>query len=128
MALNVLIMLGILLSMNASATWGQPPNESVLPEKVAERGLDTLKRLVNEQNFREFGFEELREVEDAKLGPSVPVFYVPLTSLKEYKGKGDTRKLIEDARRRLYEVVASGQVRCLITFERGSDGWSATRF
>src|SRR5260370_26930905 len=121
------VVLVVALSASSAVVAG-PIDGDQPPPDVLQRGLDTLKQLASGTNFKEFGFATAEEVKSATLGPSLPVLYVPFAELKRYTEGGDASKLVVDARRRVYEVVAGKDVRCAITFERTKKGWNSTRF
>ena len=74
--------------------------------EAATQGLDVLRGLVTDQNFRKYGFESAAETANATLGDPLVAFLVRLDSLRQYQGG---RRSVRTARwRRQGDLPRSG--------------------
>src|SRR5208282_4685658 len=55
------------------------------PDAAAQRGLETLKTLVNGGNYKDFGLKDASQIRDAELGAPAKVLVVPNEKLADYK-------------------------------------------
>src|SRR5688572_30093957 len=54
-------------------------------QSAATASLAVFRKLVNDQNYRELGFESVQEVGSSTLGSPIPVVFVRLDQLREYR-------------------------------------------
>lgn len=97
-------------------------------QSAAARGLETFRKLVTNDNFKELGFESKDEVASAALGEPKRVYSVGLEQLRQYQPGGDASRTITDANRVMYPVSARDQVRAAISVELKDGKWRATDF
>jgi hypothetical protein len=97
---------------------------------VAERGLETLRKMVNERNHRSLGFESPKDVADAALGDPLRVSMVRLDQLKEYRAGADAERLLVPLDKVEFPVTVRGEARSSITVEKAAAGgdWKASGF
>lgn len=97
-------------------------------QSAAARALETYRKLVTNDNFKELGFESLDEVAAATLGEPRQVFAVRLDQLREYQPGGDANRLLNNANRVIYPVNVREQARSSIAVEQKDGKWRATDF
>jgi hypothetical protein len=98
-------------------------------KSAADRGLTTLAKLVNEQNYRAMGFESVAEVSTAALGEPIRVMMVKLDALRAYQPGSDPNQLLSDVPQAIYPVMVRDQVRSAITVSQVDAGrWTAVGF
>ena len=97
-------------------------------QSAAARGLETFRKLVTNENFKEMGFESMAEVSNASLGEPRHVFAVGLEQLKGFAPGGDANRLLTDANQELYPVMVGDQARASVTVEQRDGKWRATSF
>ncbi len=93
------------------------------PNAAAEQALESFKKLVDGQNYRELGFDSPDEVANATLGERLRIFLVRLDQLKGYQAGGDPGTLLMDVGQLYYPVTAREQTRCSIIVERVDGKW-----
>jgi hypothetical protein len=98
------------------------------PRAAAMEGLQAFRGLVDDQNFRELGFESREEVGSATLGEPIRVFIVRLDRLKEFQDTSDARALLTDTRQLIFPLAAGGQTRSSITVADQNGRWAAASF
>jgi hypothetical protein len=94
-------------------------------QTAAENSLETFRKLVNNQNYKELGFESLDEVASASLGEPIHNFLVRLDQLREYQPDSDPNELLTDAKQVYYPVHVKDQVRSSIIVEQANDKWKS---
>jgi hypothetical protein len=104
------------------------PTGSASSRQAASQGLETLRKLVNADNYRSMGFESLDEVRSASLGDPLHIYRVRLDQLREYEPGGDPEKLLSDIGQDLYPVSVAGAVRSSVLIEKKGGQWSAVSF
>ena len=97
-------------------------------DETARNGLASLRSLINQTNFKQFGLDSFAQVSKMDLGEPVPVYYVRADQLKDYKPGTDAGRLMISANRRLYPVVIDGVGKLLITIEKTENGWRMVGF
>jgi len=95
---------------------------------AAQAGLQTLKQLINDQNYRAMGFENLAEVTTAVVGPAWPVSTIHLDRLKVYSAGTDPSSLLAPSTETLYPVLVGTGVRSSISVSKVSGGYRASGF
>lgn len=130
-----LLFLAALLAVSACSSRGQLPTNQgdelqtfSDAQSAATRALDTFRKLVTRDNFKELGFESLDEASAAALGEPRRVFDVRLDQLREYREGTDADRLLNDANRIVYPVVVREQVRSSISVEKKDGKWRAVDF
>lgn len=106
----------------------QPPPPAHQPQEAATQGLETLRQMITEQNYRAMGFQSVDEVKSATLGEPLGVFHVHLDQLKAYEPGSDPGKVLTDVGQRMYPVTVSDEVRSSLVVAKVDDTWKATRF
>ncbi|KAB2833310.1 MAG: hypothetical protein F9K48_08705 [Candidatus Brocadia sp.] len=97
-------------------------------QKVASESIMTLRKLVNERNYKAMGFESPDEVSAVALGEPIRVFIVRLDHLREYQPGGDPNKLLIDGDKIIYPFTVKEQVRSSVVVEKVNETWNATNF
>ena len=98
------------------------------PQAAATQALSTLRELVDDQNFRELGFESREEAANATLGEPLRVYLVRLDQLRDYRAETDPNKLLNDTNQIIYPVKVRDQVRSSIVLGVENGKWSANSF
>lgn len=105
-----------------------------LPEdEAAKEGIEILRELVNQNNFKQLGFDTLAEAKTGllKRGPSLLVFWVGLDQLKVFQPGSDPAKLLFDAKMITYPVMLGPAVKSSLTVtqtQSSGNPWRATRW
>lgn len=97
-------------------------------QSAAARALETFRKLVTNDNYKEMGFESRDEVAAASLGQPNRVYAVGLDKLREYQAGSDANRLLADANRVIYPVAVKEQVRSSVSVEQRDGKWRATDF
>ena len=124
-----------------SLTWGCSVSQQHPSSEAASKGVETFKLLVDEDNFRQMGFESLEEVDNIELAEFIPVATLSLNKLKTFKKgdlpaslvdnyePGDGRDaLVDKVDEVIYPVLVDGEVRSSLVVTRGRDGWQVTSY
>src|SRR5262245_30113180 len=71
-------------------------SQAAVPEAqdAAKSGVAVMRQLVNDQNFREMGFDSRDEVNRAETGESWSLFNIGLDQLKKYESSTDVNSLL----------------------------------
>lgn len=104
------------------------PQDRQGADSVAREALETFGLLVNEQNFRDLGFESPDEVRTAALGEPFQQFMVPLDRLREYQADQETTAILTATGLLTYPVLVGENVRSSLAVGRGDEGWSAQSY
>lgn len=97
-------------------------------QSAANQSLATFRKLVNAQNFKEFGFESADEVANASLGQPMRTSMVQLDQLKAFKAGDDPNRLLSDLNQVYFPVTVQNNVRSAISIEQSNGKWKATGF
>ena len=108
---------------DSNSNQGKPPDTFGDAQSAANASLALFRQLVNNQNFRDLGFESPDEVASATLGESVPVVFVRLDQLREYREGTDLNNLLSQSTQRTFPVLAKDQVRSSIVVEQVNGRW-----
>ncbi len=94
----------------------------------ASDSLETLKKLINKDNFKQMGFQSLEEVSVATLGEPLQDFMVRQDDLKKYAQGIDPNRMLTDTDLIIYPILVKGETRSSIEgfFQEGK--WTATSF
>jgi hypothetical protein len=106
----------------------EPKDPAGDPRAAAMEGLQAFRGLVDDQNFRELGFESREEVASAALGDPIRVYMVRLDRLREFQATGDPKALLTDTRQLIFPVTAGGQTRSSITVADENGRWASAAF
>lgn len=94
-------------------------------QSAATSSLETLRKLVTNENYKELGFESASEPARASLAEPLHVFVVSLDQLREYQVGRDPNALLSDANQIHYPVNVGDQPRCSIVVEDVDGKWKA---
>jgi hypothetical protein len=108
---------------DSSSTQGRPPETFADAQSAANASLALFRQLVNNQNFRDLGFESTDEVASATLGESVPVVFVRRDQLREYREGTDLNIILSQSNQRTFPVLAKDQVRSSVVVEQVNGRW-----
>jgi hypothetical protein len=94
----------------------------------ASRALETFKKLVTEQNYKQMGFESLNEVALATLGEPIQDFMVRLDHLSKYQEGRDPNEILSPTNLFVFPVLVEEQVRSSIDIVGQEGTWEAVSF
>jgi hypothetical protein len=100
----------------------QPPAED------RDKALESLKRLVTDENFRDLGFDARGDVAGATLNVPFRRYFVTGTELRAFKDQDNPMSVIRDSGEWLFPVRAGNNVRCFITMADRGNGWRGVAF
>jgi len=112
-------------SLCAQAT-STPTPDMTQVTRVANQGLVTLRALA-EKAPSALGLTA-KEAAEARLGPPLRIFHVPLDRLRTYRPEEDPRALLRDIQSFFYPVVVGAEVRSSLTVKQQSGQWVASDF
>ena len=92
-------------------------------QSAATQSLTVFRKLVNNQNFRDLGFESPDEVANATLGQPLPVMFVRLDQLRQYQQGTDVNSLLGQSNEVNYPVLANNQVRSSVVVQQVNGRW-----
>jgi len=128
----------VLVSAGLGVVGGPAPPRKVLTEQAevfakasrpaAREALKQLEELVNDESFKDLGFEALDEVKSAELGRPLPVVVIHLNELQNYKPGDDPYPLMHMVHRVIYPVLVKGQVRSGVEVHEKDGMWQPTSF
>lgn len=101
----------------------KPPETFADAQSAATQSLASFRQLVNKDNFKDLGFESPDEIANATLGEPIPVIFVGLNQLREYKQGSDPNALLSSISQTNYPVMARGQVRSSVVVEQVNGKW-----
>ena len=90
--------------------------------------LPEFRRLVTADNYRKLGFESLDELQNMTLGVAIPVYYVGLSEIKQFKPGDDPNKFLSNANEKIYPVLVAGGVRSSVALKNHDGGWQVRSF
>ena len=96
----------------------------VTADQTAVQQLNTLKALVDVNNYHEFGLTSLDDVKRLQLGEPLPVYFVASRDLANFKPGTDAGKILRKSERFLYPVMLDGKGTVVITIEKNSEKWN----
>jgi hypothetical protein len=91
------------------------------PAKAAAKGLVTIQKMADIQNFRLLGFESLEEVSKAQLGKSLPYHWMGCGLVLDAKASPDDLKSLLIRSQSMYLVKAGDKNRCGIMVDTTVD-------
>jgi hypothetical protein len=108
-----------------------PPGESAMTEAqikaaeaVSKQALTAyVSGVVNEQNYKSFGFESLEESRAARTGSPLPVMIVDLTAVAEFAQDQPLKGSLRDDGRLWYPVLVDDRVRTSLELVLQKDRW-----
>ncbi|MBI4995958.1 MAG: hypothetical protein HZC22_03485 [Rhodocyclales bacterium] len=95
---------------------------------VARDALTQLPPLVNEETYRQLGFDSPDEVKQAQLGAPIHVFMVRLDQLKAYGSRDKPDALLSETNEVLYPVEVSGRIRTGLRMRMVDGAWRLSSF
>ena len=87
-----------------------------------------VSHMLNEKNVQNFGFKNMKEAENARVGESVSVYYIHLDALKEYNPDIPVRKILSDPSKLFFFVLVDKEVRTKIEIIQIDGEWVAGEF
>jgi hypothetical protein len=105
-----------------------PPQTFPDAQAAASQSLVTFRQLVNNQNFKDLGFESAEEVSAATLGQPIKILVVSLNQLLHYEPSSNPSTLLTDFHQIHYPVVVNEQVRSAILVDQVEGKWKAGTF
>jgi hypothetical protein len=119
-----------LLLVTAGCERGSEPQKppASQPQEAAADGLNVLKKMVNEQNYRSMGFDSVDQVNQAQLGSPLSVSDIGLDQLKGYKTGVKPDALLTQTNRTMYPVTVRSDVKSSITTTQRDNGYRASTF
>lgn len=116
-------------ALGGSAQTAQAVMEAVAGSRgAAQRGIETLRKLITEQNLRSMGFETQQQVQVAELGQGLAHVRIRLDQLREQRGTLDPYALLQPPASVHWQVVQGGNVRSSVITERPKGEWEAVSF
>jgi hypothetical protein len=128
-AITILILIGGACARKGSADRDTNQNQNNQQETFADaqsaatQSLTIFRRLVNNQNYRDLGFESPDEVANATLGEPLPVMFVRLDQLRGYQAGTDVNSLLGQSNEVNFPVIANNQVRSSVVVEQVNGRW-----
>jgi hypothetical protein len=95
---------------------------------VAREALAQLPPLVNEETYRQLGFESPDEVKQAQLGTPIHIFMVRLDQLKAFGAREKADGLLSETNEVLYPVEVSGRIRTGLRMRMIDGTWRLSSF
>lgn len=128
MRVLVVLTLGILLMTSCSKPQNTPQPPAQQPQQAATNALAVLQKLVNDQNYKNLGFQSLDEVKQAQLGKPMEVFNLGLDKLKTYQAGQDPNSMLTPSAETIYPVTVGGAVRTGVTIVHKEQGYEPSSF
>lgn len=101
----------------------KPPETFADAQSAATQSLAVFRQLVNKDNYKDLGFESPEEAATATLGDPIPIAFVRLDQLRDYKQESDPSTLLTSSGQTNYPVLAGGQVRSSVVVEQVNNRW-----
>lgn len=92
-------------------------------QSAATQSLAEFRKLVNDQNYRDLGFESPDEIASATLGAPLQILFVRLDRLREYREGTDVSTLFSQASEMNFPVMANEQVRSSVVVQQVNGKW-----
>ena len=105
-----------------------PPQTFPDAQAAANQSLTTFRQLVNNQNFKDLGFESADEVSKAALGQPIKILVVSLNQLLRYEPGSNPSTMLTDFHQMHYPVVVNEQVRSAVMVDQVEGKWKAGTF
>ena len=122
LALCALLLIGCSQQRKAS----HPPAQQL--EEAASNALMDLQKLVNEQNYKNLGFQSMGEVKQARFGQPMVVYYLGLERMKAYQTGQDANGLLTLSAETIYPVMVGDNVRTGVSIIHGEQGYESSSF
>jgi len=97
-------------------------------DEAADDALQNLRNLATEKTYRKLGFESLQELDRMRLGTPLPVYFVGLKDLQDYRPGSSPDGLRSDVQERLYPILVDGKVRAALGMSMKGNRWQASTF
>ena len=126
LAITVLVAIYCACDQKAGTQTNQTPQQQETfgdPQSAATASLAVFRKLVNNQNYRDLGFESAEEVGSATLGTPIPVAFVRLDQLREYAEGTDLNNILSQSNTMNFPVMVRDQVRSSVVVEQVSGKW-----
>jgi hypothetical protein len=101
---------------------GAPPRFTDA-QTAAVQSLQTFRKLLTKDNYKDLGFESVEEAVEARLGAPLGIFLVRLDPLREYQRGSDPNTLLADSGQVYYPVLVKEQARAAIVIARADGKW-----
>jgi hypothetical protein len=95
---------------------------------VAREALTQLPPLVNDETYRQLGFDSPDEVKQAQLGTPIHIFMVRLDKLKTFGAREKADGLLSETNEVLYPVEVSGRIRTGLKMRMVDGAWRLSSF
>jgi len=92
-------------------------------QSAATASLAVFRKLVNNQNYRDLGFESVEEAASATLGTPIPVVFVRLDQLREYREGTDLNSILSQSNQMNFPVMVRDQVRSSVVVDQADGKW-----
>ncbi len=97
------------------------------PSQLALQALDDLKFIIDETNYEDLGFRSLAELEKMVLGDALPVHFVGLGQIQDYK-RASVDDLYGSVQELVFPVLADGHVRTSVVVKHDGQNWEVAGF
>jgi hypothetical protein len=92
-------------------------------QTAAAQSLQTFRKIITKDNYKDLGFESVEEAAEARLGAPLAFFLVGLDPLREYQRGSDTNTLLIDTGQVYYPVLVKEQARAAIVITKADEQW-----
>ena len=123
--ITIIVLVSLLVGCESKQS---PKPPSAQPQQAADNAIGVLQKLVNEQNYRSFGFDSVDEVKQAQLSQPLAVMNIPLDALKGYQAGTDPQSLLVKTSETIYPVTVNGQVKSSVTIVHTETGYAPSSF
>ena len=101
----------------------KPPETFGDAQSAANASLVVFRKLVTNQNYRDLGFESADEPGSSTLGTPLPVVFVRLDQLREYREGTDLNTVLGQSNQTNFPVMVRDQVRSSVVVEQVDGKW-----
>lgn len=121
------ILLALLVGCDSDRTLRPAAPE---PQRAANEALDLLKGVVDEETYRDAGFDSLEQASRAELGTPIEVYVVGLDQLKGWSERDDANALIlkNKSVEAVYPVMIGNQVKSTVSIFKTEGGYRPATF
>lgn len=100
------------------------------PQPAAEKALELLQGVVDEQNYRNAGFASVDEARRAVLGKPLEIYVMRTDALRQWNGQGDANAVVlgEKSVEAVYPVIVDGQIRSTVSIFKDDEGYRPATF
>jgi len=105
----------------------EPPSRD--PQEAATRGRAVFQSLIDEQNYKGYGFDSLEQARRLEIHGSMDVFNIPPESLYGLEPGSDLDAVLVRSPETIYQVVVDGQVKSsVLVMQLGPEAYRAAGF